>query len=879
MSTRKEREKAEEAERKAAEKAAKKAELAAKRAARDAEKAAKKEEQQCAADAEADNDDKGKQEAEEDPDAWTEDEEVALVGALREFPKGSHPSEKERWEAISEVEGLERRDALACVGHYKVLLARVRAAKEAAAGKEVTMDNVIKRGPPKKKPQLEKKRALEEAARKKKEAAEAKLAEERRLANGGRLTADELGFFIRSGPDANRRANSNMDIQITNVQLYGGRQELLTDAVLKLVHGTKYGLVGRNGTGKSTLLHAIADRLIPIPEHLHIIHVEQEASPSDKSALQTVLDTDEERNYLLKLEQKLLDEELDSWQGIDLNEVYERLDEIGSDEAIARAGGILGGLGFDAAMQNKATKEFSGGWRMRISLAQALFMTPDLLLLDEPTNHLDVHALTWLEEFLQRWEKTVVIVSHDRGFLNDTTTATMFLHHKKLRYYGGNYDTFVKVRAEHRANEEATRANQQQREGHLKNFIAKFGQGHKKMVKQAQCRMKMLAKLQEEKVDVDFDDPYLRLNFPSATPLPPPCISVMNAAFGYEGYDTLYEGLDFGLDMDSRVAIVGPNGAGKSTFLKLLEGDILPTQGWVNRHTKLRLARFSQHHLESMNLEEDCVAHMKSLDSEMPIETARAYLGRFGLSGELATKPVKFLSGGQKSRLAFAELAWRQPHIMLLDEPTNHLDLETIEALAMALNNFDGGVVLVSHDERLISLVVDEIWQVKKGDMTKDPPEPGHVKVFNGSFEEYKAMLRREFEGGSLLSNQKKKERAEREAKEKRNAAKDTGASSKTAPAAPRTPQATGTITLERPREPRNSAGSSAEKREVLPPPGMTALGGKREDGDAGGGYVPPHQRAAVNGGGGGGGGGGGYVPPHLRRQRPEDVPDAWDDD
>ncbi|ACO66328.1 ATP-binding cassette superfamily [Micromonas commoda] len=516
-----------------------------------------------------------------------------------------------------------------------------------------------------------------------------------------------------------------MDILISNVQLYGGRQELLSDATLKLVFGTKYGLVGRNGTGKSTLLHAISERTIPVPSHLHIIHVEQEAEPSDKSALQTVLDTDEERNYLLNLEKIMLEEEKDKHEGIDLNEVYERLDEIGSDEAIARAGGILGGLGFDARDQAKATKEFSGGWRMRISLAQALFMKPDLLLLDEPTNHLDVHALTWLEEFLQRWEKTVVIVSHDRGFLNDTTTATMFLHNKRLRYYGGNYDTFVKVRAEHRANEQAVASNQNQRESHLKNFIAKFGQGHKKMVKQAQCRMKMLAKLQEEKVDMDFDDPYLRINFPSATPLPPPCISVMNVSFGYEGYQTLYEGLDFGLDMDSRVAIVGPNGAGKSTFLKLLEGDILPTQGWVNRHTKLRLARFSQHHLESMNLEEDCVFHMKSLDNEMPLEEARAYLGRFGLSGELATKPVKFLSGGQKSRLAFAELAWKQPHIMLLDEPTNHLDLETIEALAMALNNFEGGVVLVSHDERLISLVVDEIWQVKKGDMEKDPPEPG----------------------------------------------------------------------------------------------------------------------------------------------------------
>jgi ATP-binding cassette subfamily F protein 2 len=457
--------------------------------------------------------------------------------------------------------------------------------------------------------------------------------------------------------------------------------------------------------------------------------------------------------------------------------------------------------------------------------------------------------LTWLEEFLQRWEKTVVIVSHDRGFLNDTTTATMFLHNKRLRYYGGNYDTFVKVRSEHRANEEATQRNQAQREGHLKNFIQKFGQGHKKMVKQAQCRMKMLAKLQEEKVDVDYDDPYLRLNFPSATPLPPPCISVMNVSFGYEGYQTLYEGLDFGLDMDSRVAIVGPNGAGKSTFLKLLEGDILPTKGWVNRHTKLRLARFSQHHLESMDLEQDCVAHMKSLDNEMPLETARAYLGRFGLSGELATKPVKFLSGGQKSRLAFAELAWKQPHIMLLDEPTNHLDLETIEALAMALNNFEGGVVLVSHDERLISLVVDEIWQVKKGDMLSVPPQPGYVRVFNGSFEEYKEKLRKEFDGGSLLTNKKKKEKAEKEARER--AEKKAGATHKTPAEAEKAKKAVnapakpaGEITLER-------RGGDAPPARVVEPPSKGMTGST-----------------------------GGYVPPHLRNVAPpEGVKDAWDDD
>ena len=860
--TRKEREKEEENERKAAEKAAKKAELAAKRAARDAEKAAKAASAASAAagaDADKADDAPGADADDAHAGGWTADESEALVRGIRANPRGSHATEQARWEAISgATEGLDaHRDALACVAHYKSLLGKLRAIK-----------SIKKVGPAKKRENLAKKREAEELQRQKKAAQEAKLAEARRLANGGRLDAEELGFFIRSGPDANRRANANMDIQIGGIQLYGGKQELLTDATLKLVHGTKYGLVGRNGTGKSTLLHAISDRVVPMPDHLHIIHVEQEAAPSHKSALQTVLETDQERLYLLEVEKILLETEKDTHEGIDLNEVYERLDEIGSDEATARAGSILGGLGFDAAAQAKATREFSGGWRMRISLAQALFMTPDLLLLDEPTNHLDVHALTWLEEFLQRWEKTVVIVSHDRGFLNDTTTATMFLHNKRLRYYGGNYDTFVKVRAEHRANEEARSANQAQREGHLKNFIQKFGQGHKKMVKQAQCRMKMLAKLQEEKVDVDFDDPYLRLNFPSATPLPPPCISVMNAAFGYEGYETLYEGLDFGLDMDSRVAIVGPNGAGKSTFLKLLEGDILPTKGWVNRHTKLRLARFSQHHLESMDLEEDCVAHMKTLDSEMPLETARAYLGRFGLSGELATKPVKFLSGGQKSRLAFAELAWRQPHIMLLDEPTNHLDLETIEALAMALNNFEGGVVLVSHDERLISLVVDEIWQVKKGDMTKDPPEPGYVRVFNGSFEEYKEKLRKEFEGGSLLTNKKKAERREREAKEAKERANKKaggggGAETAAAPSNPK-PKPTGVVTLERRASVDENADAHAARKRVVEGnfEGMTALSKL-----AG---APSLMTNAS----------GGYVPPHLRNKAPpETVKDAWDDD
>ncbi|KAK3276097.1 hypothetical protein CYMTET_15807, partial [Cymbomonas tetramitiformis] len=291
-----------------------------------------------------------------------------------------------------------------------------------------------------------------------------------------------------------------------------------------------------------------------------------------------------------------------------------------------------------------------------------------------------------------------------------------------------------------------------------RSLIQVFG-GAALWYRQAQSRMKMLSKMQEEGVEVDYDDPYLRIQFPAATKLPPPCISVQSAAFGYEEGKTLYKDLDFGLDTDSRVAIVGPNGAGKSTFLNLLMGKIIPGDGWVSRHTKLRLAMFSQHHIEMMDVEKDSVTHMRNLEKDMPIEEARKYLGRFGLSGELATKPIKFLSGGQKSRLAFAELAWKQPHILLMDEPTNHLDLETIEALAMALNKFEGGVVLVSHDERLISLIADELWCVKKFEKRKDGTyKPGTVVVFEGSFDDYKSRLKKEFEDKALLKLKQKKE-------------------------------------------------------------------------------------------------------------------------
>ena len=572
---------------------------------------------------------------------------------------------------------------------------------------------------------------------------------------GAAVPLDELPFFQRTGPAAAKRKTMSLDLRIDGIRMCAGKQELLDNAVLALNQGFKYGLVGRNGVGKTTLLRHLAEGLIPLPRHLHTVHVEQELEGDGRTPLQAVLQADGEREWLLATEQTLVDgdEETEKELGITLNEVYERLEELDSDNAEARAAQLLSGLGFDGDMQGKPTREYSGGWRMRIALARALFVKPDLLLLDEPTNHLDVHALTWLEFFLAAWEKTVLIVSHDRGFLNKVTAYTIFLNGKRLRYYGGNYDTYLRVRAEHRAAHAAHQKQNERRQAHLKQFISRFGHGAKNMAKQAQSRMKMLQKLQDEPCEVDFDDPYLRLDFPCGGHLPPPCITVQDVSFGYpidgEPLKVLYEKCDFGLDCDSRVAIVGPNGAGKSTFLRLLTGELEPTDGHVGRHSKLVVAKFTQHHIEMFDTEKSALNHMRDLTHDgVSTEEARKYLGRFGLSGDLALNPIRVLSGGQKSRLAFAELAWRSPHILLLDEPTNHLDLETIEALAMALNQFDGGVVFVSHDERLIEMVADELWVVDKGEGGK----PGTVTVWHGSFEEYKAHLEKEFVEKKLIA-------------------------------------------------------------------------------------------------------------------------------
>ena len=476
-------------------------------------------------------------------------------------------------------------------------------------------------------------------------------------------------------------------------------------------------------------MNAISSRELEVPKYINIMHVAQEVEGDETSALDAVENSDAELVWLRAEEKYLIEQGKEASH--EMIEVHERLHEIEADSATARASKILSGLGFNEKMQNMATKEFSGGWRMRISIAQALYCEPDLLLLDEPSNHLDVEAAVWLEDYLRSWTKILLITSHERQFLNNVCTDCYHLHRKRLTHYRGNYDTFAKARAEKRKHALVQQKTQEAAKAHLKAYIAKNQNGLSKLARQAQCRMKMLKKLEANEVDVDLDDPTIQFNFPEPEPLPPPCLTFTDVSFGYPGEANLFEKLNFGVDLDSRVAIVGANGVGKSTLMKVLNDEFTPREGYVAKNPKCRVAYFNQHHVDALDVEKSALEHFRAKNPDVSEQEFRAYLGRFGLGGQLGVRPIKLLSGGQKSRVVFADIAYKKPHIMLLDEPSNHLDLETIESLAMSLNLFEGGIVLISHDERLIDLVCDEIWVVK--DKT--------VTIWNDSFHNYKRKL------------------------------------------------------------------------------------------------------------------------------------------
>lgn len=579
--------------------------------------------------------------------------------------------------------------------------------------------------------------------RKRKEERERQLEYEAHVAASMAAMAMMPKVTINHGGDG--EGGGSKDIRMHDFSIIVAGKELISDASVTLAYGRRYGLVGRNGTGKTTFLKHMAMHAIDgIPKNCQILHVEQEVAGDDTSVLQCVLSVDSERANLLQEEVRLLAQQRErELAGKDKEEgggadviseklahIYKRLELIDAYSAEARAGSILAGLSFTPEMQQRATKTFSGGWRMRVALARALFVEPDLLLLDEPTNHLDLHAVLWLESYLLRWPKTLLVVSHAREFLNTVVTDILYLHTQKLITYKGDYDTFEKTRDERIRNQNKAKEANDRTRAHIQVFIDKF-RFNAKRASLVQSRIKALERLGT--VDGVLSDPEYKFEFPTPEDRPqPPIISFTDVTFGYPGGPLLFNNLNFGLDLDSRLAMVGPNGIGKSTLLKLISGELKPLTGTAFRSPKVRLAVFSQHHVDGLDLSKSPLLYLAHSFPGVPEQRLRAHLGSFGMSGNLALQPMYTLSGGQKSRVAFAKITFSKPHILLLDEPSNHLDLDAVEALIQGLALFQGGVLMVSHDEHLISGCVDELWVVNNGS----------AAPFQGSFKEYKKTLK-----------------------------------------------------------------------------------------------------------------------------------------
>jgi len=515
---------------------------------------------------------------------------------------------------------------------------------------------------------------------------------------------------VRTNPDADDTSDM---IKLHDISYSVEGRPLLENASATIPAGHKVGLVGRNGTGKTTLFRLIRGELsletgsIELPRQARIGGVAQEVPGNDISLLDTVLAADTERAELLAEAERADDPNR-------IAEIQTRLADIDAWSAEGRASSILKGLGFSPEKQQMPCSAFSGGWRMRVALAAVLFAQPDLLLLDEPTNYLDLEGAIWLESYLAKYPHTVIIVSHDRGLLNRAVGSILHLEDRKLTFYQGAYDTFVKTRAARLASAEAEAKRQDARRTHLQSYVDRFRYKADK-AKQAQSRLKMISKL--EPITRPQEAALRRFSFPEPEELSPPIVRVENGTVGYEDTAILSR-LDLRIDQDDRIALLGQNGEGKSTLSKLISGRLDPMAGRVVTSNKLRIGYFAQHQVDELFVDETPLDHIRRLRPEKTPAQLRAILGGFGIGAEQADTEVGRLSGGQKTRLSLLLATIDAPHLLILDEPTNHLDIESREALVEALTAYSGAVVLVSHDMHLLSLVADRLWLVKGGRVT-----------------------------------------------------------------------------------------------------------------------------------------------------------------
>lgn len=493
-------------------------------------------------------------------------------------------------------------------------------------------------------------------------------------------------------------------IKLEQVSLQRGLKSLLENVSVTFLPRQKTGIIGENGAGKSSLFALLTGELKPdagdvvVPKHLRIAHLEQEVVALEKSAIEYVIDGDKE---LRTLENALTETE----DGIKIAEIYAQLEVIGAYSAEARASQLLHGLGFTTPEQQQKVSEFSGGWRMRLNLARTLMCRSDLLLLDEPTNHLDLDTIIWLQEWLQNYQGTLLFISHDRDFLDAVASHIVHVENKQLKQYTGNYSDFERMRVAELAQQQATYEKQQQQRVHLQSFIDRFKAKASK-AKQAQSRVKALERMELIQA-VHVKSPF-QFSFREAPPCTNPLLKLTKADIGY-GDKTVLKQVSLHLTEQARIGLIGPNGAGKSTLIKCLAQELMPFSGEIFVNPKLRIGYFSQHQLDSLDLEASPLLHLQRLSPDATQQSLRNYLGSFGFSNEQALAPVGPFSGGEKSRLALALLIWQKPNLILLDEPTNHLDLEMREALTLALQSYQGAMVVVSHDRHLLRSCTDSL--------------------------------------------------------------------------------------------------------------------------------------------------------------------------